>query len=158
MKLEVDNGQYADMVLEGLFKDVLHHPQAGFSLLMRRLRTTEGAPETETPRALPLHLIRRVPQPFLFLYDPPSEWPLPEPAVLCASPECSEWVTGRFCPRCGALSRTGVGSRFPGEGFSAVQTVLQGAGMPRCSCGGAHLAADPYCEKCGRPVGEAEEA
>lgn len=157
MKIEVEDGQFSDTELEGIFEDVVHHPQQGFSLVLRRVRPSRGIREASAPVTLPLKLIRRVPKPFLFLFRDPTEWPLPEPAVQCAATTCSEWVFGRFCSRCGTHSREGVGQRFCGEGFSSLQQALQAEGMPRCACGAAHLPSDRFCEKCGTSLANEEE-
>lgn len=157
IRLAIDDGQFADTFVDGVYEDVIRDKEGRFALVLRGLLpplySRRDHPRRRMRHIVPLAVIRSAPQPFRFLWVPPEQWPMPPVFVSCRV--CGHQANaGRFCVRCGKVVRR-RGDKYLGEGFSVLQSVLREicASLPDrarpCRCGALIPREDAYCAKCG---------
>lgn len=164
IRVEIDDGDLGKSHFYGVLRDVVRDEHKRFHLLLQGLLPTD-LPEVRSRHRerheivrVPLTMVRRLPPGLSFLLDPPEEWPMPEPSIVCpscqAGSEGKGVNPGRFCVRCGKRIRSGPSLRFPGEGFLVIQKILHEAhpGSACPSCGGGLAPQHAYCMKCGTSV------
>lgn len=157
IRLAIDDGQFADTIVEAVFEDVIRDEEGCFALVLRgllpSLYSRRDHPLRRVRHIVPLPVIRAAPSQFHFLWLPPEQWPMPDLFMPCS--HCGYKAnTGRFCVRCGKIVRRSK-DVFLGEGFSVLQSLLrelchtQPDRARPCRCGAMIAREDKYCAKCG---------
>jgi hypothetical protein len=152
LDLVIDDGQHARSPREGVLVDVVHTPDLGFALKLKKFgRPGQGRRQRRPVSLVPLSLLRDpLPAEVAFLAAPPDLWPWPADTTVC--PGCTRKSAGRFCVHCGRKARKGhhLGRRFSAEQVALRDALAGGAhGVVPHSCGALLAGAWSYCPKCG---------